>query len=126
MGKEIKEGAIQQVTRQPGLIIFLVFLCGICSACGVKTGEFFQADLLETKLIAGESKKADVLLILGEPSGTGGAVIPTDPEQQEIWYYENFEMPWMSMEQQILLVFFKQNIFDGYLWFSNNLKMKLK
>ncbi len=83
---------------------------------------------IDTKLTRGESKKADVLLVVGEPQGTGGAMIPTDGMAKEVWYYENLRVKFLQLKgrQQVLLVFFRGEVYDGYLWFDVHQDMHFK
>ncbi|MGE5303834.1 MAG: hypothetical protein ACM3TN_10940 [Alphaproteobacteria bacterium] len=110
-------------------------LAGISAAgCGataptITTGAFTQVARLETDLHRGVSTKMDVQRILGVPKGFGGAILPTDPREREVWYYEDIEITGMSsetggviranMRQQVLNVFFQNGVFDGFMWFSN-------
>ncbi len=106
----------------------------------VGTGVFPDTALIEQHLRRGVSKKDDVQRLLGVPNGTGRSEIarpegkgeqPMGNGPREIWYYDNIEVTDtrsgagtidMSLRQQILLVFFKMDIFDGYLWTSNAFK----
>jgi hypothetical protein len=76
----------------------------------------------------------DVQRALGAPKGLGGAVFPTDPKRREVWFYDDIELTDFKSEgerglkanvrQQVLLVFFKKGVFDGFMWFSNAIKAK--
>jgi hypothetical protein len=66
--------------------------------------------------------------ILGAPKGTGGALLPTDYHQKEVWLYDDVEATafaqsqgtiHIDMRQQILLIFFEKGVYDGYLWYTN-------
>lgn len=101
------------------------------------TGAFVNAPAIEKQLRRGESKKADVQRILGVPNGTGGAdMLPYAAVQaaslgdgpREIWFYDDIEVTdmaskqgvmTMKVRQQILLVFFRGELFDGFLWTTN-------
>lgn len=95
----------------------------------VTTGPFRQVDQLERVLHRGVSTKMDVRQVLGAPTGTGGALMPFDPTPDDVWYYEDLELTdieslkrgtfQMTMRQQILLVFFEDDRFDGFMWFTN-------
>ena len=97
-------------------------------ATKVTTGAFREVNRLETELKRGVSTKADVERVLGAPNGSGHAVMPRDPRPREVWYYEDIEVTGtaagrgvvlMNMRQQILLVFFEKEVFDGFMWSSN-------
>lgn len=100
-----------------------------CATKRLTTGAFTEVNRLEAELRRGVSTKADVERVLGAPNGTGDAVLPTDPRVREVWYYEDIEVTGgraagrgvvlMDMRQQVLLVFFEKEVFDGFMWFSN-------
>jgi hypothetical protein len=64
------------------------------SGCATKatTGPFTQVDQLESALHRGVSTKMDVQRVLGVPTGKGSALMPFDPTQDEVWYYEDLEV----------------------------------
>jgi hypothetical protein len=73
------------------------------------------------------STKGDVRQLLGAPTGSGNAIFPTDPTAREVWFYQDIELMDVKLEevnrvnlrQQILLVFFNKEVFDGFMWYSN-------
>ncbi|MFQ5444150.1 MAG: hypothetical protein ACE5EK_05985, partial [Nitrospinales bacterium] len=81
----------------------------------------------------GISTKSDVQRLLGQPGGSGGSFFPVMPDQEakphEVWYYEGIEMIKAhsmgggiiraDMRQQILLIFFDKEKFDGFMWYTN-------
>lgn len=101
------------------------------------TGAFPDAASIEKELRRGASIKSDVQRLLGVPNGTGRAEMapyaalrasPLGDGPREIWYYDDIEVTdmkstpgvmTMKLRQQILLVFFKGETFDGYLWTTN-------
>lgn len=105
----------------------------------VGTGAFPDTSVIEKQLKRGASGKAEVQRLLGIPNGTGRsdwlrppgtALPPTGEGRREIWFYDDIVITdmksgngpaTMNVRQQILLVFFKGDIFDGYLWTSNAL-----
>jgi hypothetical protein len=94
------------------------------------TGAFRNLSAIETTLLRGVTTKAEVRKQLGIPNGSGaGRWYTLGGDEREIWYYEDIEMTSLSsgetgmridLRQQILLVMFKGNIVDGYLWTSNS------
>lgn len=109
-------------------------------AQSVTTGAFANTALIESQLHRGVSTQSDVQRLLGVPSGFGrtelafppsqAPEVPTAPGPRDIWYYDDVEITDMKSDgntlnmkerQQILLVFFKAGVFDGYLWTSNAL-----
>ena len=106
----------------------LVLAAGSLMALSQQTrGEdrFPVSESLDSKLIRGKSTRADVLLALGEPQGSGGALVPTDRTPQEIWYYADSTASGLfklELKQNVLLVFFRGEQYDGYLWFRNRVE----
>lgn len=109
----------------------------VAPGCATQTGKsqaFSQTDALGTELRRGVSTKADVLLLLGEPDGSGGLGgfdALRGPEHarlgaEDAWYYENLAVTLSHADQDILLVFFLGDIFDGYLWFSNSVPVSFQ
>jgi hypothetical protein len=85
------------------------------------TGAFRNTAAVEANLLRGVTSKAAVRGLLGIPNGSG--------DEREIWYYEDIEVTGaksadkavkMDLRQQILLVLFKGEVVDGYLWTSNS------
>jgi hypothetical protein len=110
-----------------GLVCLLVCVLAVgCVASTTTTGPFTQTGRIESELERGVSTKRDVQRVLGTPKGSGGAVLPTDPRAREIWYYEDIKMANMrrdpdgyvhaDLSLRILLVFFLDGRFDGFMW----------
>jgi len=95
----------------------------------VTSGPFRNAALISKELKRGFSSREDVRRLLGPPNGAGGMIAASfGSVNQDVWYYENIEMTGaqsasdavrLGMRQQIMLVFFKGEKFDGYLWTTN-------
>lgn len=109
----------------------------LLNGCGfvVGTGAFRALDQLESQLERGMSTKDDVERLLGSPNGTGHAAFPFLENGHEIWYYADVKLTGMEPQggvidmefrQQILMVFFKGERFDGFLWTSNSLSTEVK
>jgi len=86
---------------------------------------------LRTELVRDKSTKADVLRALGEPDGTGRfggwhgvrGARHAQLGPAEVWYYEDSKVTMgLNLRQKlgVMLVFFKGEVFDGYLWFANS------
>jgi hypothetical protein len=96
---------------------------------GFTTGAFTKVNKIETELERGRSTKLDVRRLLGTPKGYGQAVLPPQRKEHEVWYYEDIELTKVKFEsasdiradvrQQILLIFFLGEVFDGFMWYSN-------
>lgn len=95
----------------------------------IATREFAHVSLIETELKRGVSTKEDVRRILGDPSGFGGAILPTSVKANNIWFYEDMATTGiasaqggfmeMRMRMQYLLIFFDNDTFDGFMWWTN-------
>lgn len=84
----------------------------------IKYGSPPLVNHLET-LKTGTSSKTDVLMALGEPRGHGAARFTPDTALREIWYYEYTEVREQRISLKYLLVFFDNERYGGYLWFSS-------
>jgi hypothetical protein len=101
------------------------------------TGPFRDVANLETRLQKGISSPADVRSVMGEPDGTGKSLFPVDHNLRDIWVYYDLTIGFnpgsgsrrspsgeitgynaMAM-QRILVIFFSDNHFDGFLWFDD-------
>ena len=99
------------------------------------SGAFTKVPLIEKELKRGVSRKAEVRTVLGTPKGFGAALLPLRlPErlQREVWYYEDIELKDAKFQegtiharfrQQVLVVFFDGDVFDGYMWFTNAMNL---
>jgi outer membrane protein assembly factor BamE (lipoprotein component of BamABCDE complex) len=98
---------------------FVVATLAGCAAETRKSQALSQLDRLEGELQKGVSTKADVLFLLGEPSGSGGAEFPTAQHANDVWYYEASNASMSGVNMNILLIYFKDDAYDGFMWFSN-------
>jgi hypothetical protein len=108
-----------------------------CETATVKSQAFAHVDDFVIKLKRGVVTKPDVLLLLGEPDGTGalgGFAKYRDANHAgkgavDAWYYESITASVsldLPQDQNVLLVFFLDDRVDGYLWFSNKVTGGLK
>jgi hypothetical protein len=117
--------------RGYALAVLAPFLFGACSApTKVATAEAFQnTKRLEAELRKGVSTTEDILRVLGEPTGHGAVLLPSvHSGPQEMWFYQDIELTDIKatqgqidliMRQQILVVFVRDRLFEGFMWFSN-------
>ena len=70
-------------------------------------------------LSIGHSRQGDVLLLLGQPRGKGGARDNSELDRRSIWFYEYVESDGQFARVKMLLVFFDGDVYDGHLWFSS-------
>jgi outer membrane protein assembly factor BamE (lipoprotein component of BamABCDE complex) len=95
----------------------LVILSG-CSTPPVSDGRLAPTENLG-KLTVGASSQGDVRAALGTPRGYGALRHGQDqPDLRKIWYYEFVQIKGDQVGLKILLVFFHQEKFDGYVWFG--------
>jgi hypothetical protein len=124
-----------ELTRRFACLLLVLFpLSGSvwvagCGPTTLTTGIFKEVNRTMMDLERGVSTKSDVQQALGAASGSGSAILPTDPTPREVWFYEDIEVTdakaeanqviRVNVRQQILLVFFKKELFDGFLWYSS-------
>ncbi|OGQ78602.1 MAG: hypothetical protein A3F90_05440 [Deltaproteobacteria bacterium RIFCSPLOWO2_12_FULL_60_19] len=104
----------------PGLLILLLLLTGACGI-QIRAGGRPNTDILDKSLSLGKSTRADVLSVLGEPSGKGRALLPMDPKLRTMpmWSYFYMEGTLLDVRQMWLFVYFDEDRYDGYMWFSS-------
>jgi hypothetical protein len=99
---------------------------GACAKEAGKGQALTQLDRLETDLTRGVSKKSDVLFLLGEPDGSGGALFPTASNSNDVWYYEATKASLSNLDQRVLLIYFEEERFAGYQWFTNKAEIEMQ
>lgn len=102
-------------------VMVVLWLVALCAACNfhVSVGRQPDPDVLETILRIGESTPADVRSELGEPDGTGREMLPIGEKPREMWSYYYEEGDLQDSRRIFLFVFFDQDRYDGYMWFSS-------
>ncbi len=110
------------VTR---IAVFALMLFGLGGCMSMELGAPIRIDRLP-QLTPKVSSKSDVLLSLGEPSGTGAMRWSADVAPRSVWFYENIRSVSnlvTSGNQQkvtILLVLFNGDRYDGHYWFGED------
>ena len=110
----------------PALALLLVIACAdIHFSVGTKP----DVSTLEDVLKIGQSSEADVLAALGAPSGKGKEMLPIGQEwgtannyhqkQRTMWSYYYEEGNLKDDRRIQLFVFFDNDRYDGYMWFSS-------
>ena len=99
-------------------------LCAICLTTGcsditIRTGVPPDITALGAQLRSHESNQQEVLSVLGRPYGEGRALMPFDTRAKTVWTYYYEEGTLEDFRRTFLFVFFEDNRFDGYLWFSS-------
>ena len=110
------------------LAILVLFFFGACVSTKAKQPYVpavpaFNVAVLTTALQRGVSGASEVKEVMGEPQGSGEFLFPTDTEPRPIWFYEKVKIDFSGYEpdiqQEVLLIIFKEGRFDGFLWFSD-------
>jgi hypothetical protein len=103
--------------------LLITIFAGCMPAHQATRAKTFNVQALETYLRRGISTTADVELVLGKPNGTGGILIPQDPRPRLAWFYDRIQMDIagkkIDMAQDVVLVYFKGDYFDGFMWYSD-------
>jgi hypothetical protein len=106
----------------------IALLCG-CASGSAKTARSFgdwNEDL--ASLERGISTRRDVQRVLGAPDGSGRVLFPGEEIQFHVWYYGDLELKNLrqtpggfrgDVRQQVLLVTFQEDVYDGFMWWSN-------
>jgi len=109
--------------------ILLLVTIGACST--TKALQHHRLEQIESKLTRGISTKADVLKVFGKRDGFGTVLMPSDPIIREMWYYEDIKfsqgLDFINAEQRIkiLLIYFKDRVYDGYMWFATKAEKRV-
>lgn len=100
---------------------FLAFALLVTSGCSpvVRFGRMPDTSKLETSLDPAISTRADVLRVLGVPRNSGGAMFPNHDSPRDMWVYYYEEGTTTDDRRIFLFVFFNDNRYEGYLWFSS-------
>lgn len=90
---------------------------------------FRDTRLLETRLKKGVSTAEEVKQALGAPTGFGAVYLGSlEDRRRDIWFYQDIEVTDikaiqgqldMKIRQQIMVIFIRDGLFDGFMWYSN-------
>lgn len=100
-------------------LLILVLLASGCVGVRQTTGVPPDTSVLETGLQPGISTMADVVSTLGEPDGKGKAAFYSGDTPRTVWSYFYEEGNLRESRRIYLLVFFNEDCYDGYMWFSS-------
>jgi len=114
----------------PKTVLAVYLLAAIATGCtpniDIRSGSRPNLPAIEQRLRVGRSTTDDVLAVLGPPRGKGLAMLPIDPKQRITWSYIYLESSIQTagetrgdMRSLILFVFFDQDRYAGYMWFSS-------
>jgi hypothetical protein len=100
------------------VIVFgtIAWLSG-CATPPINVGTPPAVEML-SGLVVGTSTAQDVRNALGEPRGSGKVRHNTDVEARDIIYYEFIQLKGNQIGLKLLLVFLKDDVYDGHLWFG--------
>jgi len=96
----------------------ICFFALVGCAPSMKFGSLPRVEQLTT-LTPGVSSVDDVRRALGEPRGYGMARLAVYPLPATIWFYEYTEAAGNRMNLKFLIVFIRQDLYDGHLWFAS-------
>jgi hypothetical protein len=94
----------------------------------IVSGRFPDIAPIEKRFHRGSTSREEVVRVLGDPVGTGSALLPPDHRRSEVLYYEDIEAgPVKQVEdeyvldtsQRILLVMIADGRYDGFMWFTS-------
>lgn len=115
--------------------LFLSMSLILISGCGpidFQAGKSFDSESLESVLVPGVSKAAQIEAILGKPFGKGRALMPFHEEPRTVWTYF-FEQGSINLgggeskdKRKYLFVYLLEDTFDGYIWFDSQLYSQVK
>ena len=93
----------------------------LLSSCDVKYRAFEPVNPapLEGQLQLGKAQRADVRAALGEPTGSGRSMLPLDKKPRTLWTYFYEEGSLEASGRTMVLVYFDDDAYAGYLWFSS-------
>ena len=100
-------------------IALLSFIFEGCMDIHTTMGRRPDVTVLETKLLMGQSTRQDVLDALGEPYGNGSEMLPLRNAPRPTWSYYYGEGNLKDARGMFLFVFFDNDRYDGYMWFSS-------
>ena len=80
------------------------------------------------ELRLGQSDSAEVLRLLGQPTGKGKGRMPDFPDTATVWSYEDQRVVASTaseVEINLLMVFLKDGIYQGHFWFEADDEMQM-
>jgi hypothetical protein len=102
-----------------GLLVFVPLMLYGCAEIHTRIGRQPDIDVLEKKLRIGESTSAEVRAALGEPFGKGREMSWRGEKPRMMWSYYYEEGDLKDARRIFLFVYFDQDRYDGYMWFSS-------
>lgn len=113
--------SFQSQLRSYIIIVTLLTMISGCAEIQFKMGDKIDPTNIESVLHINKSTKEDVRSVYGEPDGKGIYVSPINGESSNMWTYFYADGTLSTINDTNLLIYFDDDIYQGYLWFSNNL-----
>lgn len=113
------------VVLAASLVALVPSVLGGCGVMQIRAGKRPDVSAMQGSLHVGRSTQQQVRALLGDPDGRGRSMLPWQPSPRTVWsyYYEEGVIDLggeNSDDRRIFLyVFFDEDRFDGYLWFSS-------
>jgi hypothetical protein len=104
--------------RRTAVATLVALTTAACALIPVRTGTRPRVELVETALEIGETRRGQVLEILGPPDGAGRVSLPMHPEPRAVWNYIEQDASWDEISWYELSLFFDDQVLSGYLWFT--------
>jgi outer membrane protein assembly factor BamE (lipoprotein component of BamABCDE complex) len=103
--------------------VAVLALLGCTPPPPLSDGSLVDTDRL-AELKPGVSTADTVRTTLGPPRGHGMARLKSETGLDTVWYYEFVQLKDKQRQLKLLVVFFKDEIYDGHLWFASQLLFK--
>jgi len=106
-----------------GLYLAPAVLLAGCGDIQYEIGRPFDESTVEKSLVVGQSSHDDVLALLRQPDGVGRYHSPLEQAPLVMWSYnvERGSFPKFT-RRKMLFVFFRDEKYDGYIWFAGALR----
>ena len=104
--------------QRAALAAAIALTTAACAMIPVRTGTRPRVELVETALEVGETRRGQVLEILGPPDGAGRVSLPMHPEPRTVWNYLEQDASWDEFSWYFLMLFFDDQVLSGYLWYT--------
>jgi hypothetical protein len=89
-----------------------------CISVKAKMGAQSDVEALQ-ELKIGETTASEAVQIMGYPSGAGRSLLPFQAEPVDMWQYFYAEAKMEDVRYKILFLYFHEDVYQGYLWWSS-------
>jgi len=109
-----------KIFKRVSVTLLLFFLAAGCAIpISIVIGSRPNTEILETSLRIGESTREHVVATLGQPYAKGRWMMPIDDRARTLWTYYYEDGLLADARRIVLFVYFDQDRYDGYMWFSS-------